>query len=57
MVDEEIAKCNDKSSKLVDERNAAIGKIGNFIHDSCIIDNDEVSLTISYMIDMTSELY
>jgi len=41
MVDEEIAKCNDKSSKLVDERNAAIGKIGNFIHDSCIIDNDE----------------
>lgn len=57
MVDEEIAKCNDKSSKLVDERNAAIGKIGNFIHDSCIIDNDEVSLTISYMIVMTSELY
>ena len=42
MVDEAITQCNEKSNKLIEDRNAAIRKIGNFIHDTCIISNDEV---------------
>ncbi|KAF6017285.1 hypothetical protein EB796_024414 [Bugula neritina] len=41
LIDENIAKCNATASELIVVRTAAISKIGNMLHGSCVISNDE----------------
>ena len=42
-MDEEISKCNVRTAQFIDDRNAALHKIGNLVHHTCVISNDEVS--------------
>ncbi|XP_055327914.1 probable serine--tRNA ligase, cytoplasmic [Paramacrobiotus metropolitanus] len=40
-IDEEIDKCTKKMEELDEKRSAALREIGNLLHDSCIISNNE----------------
>ncbi|XP_067952165.1 serine--tRNA ligase, cytoplasmic-like [Watersipora subatra] len=41
LVDKEISQCNTRTAELIEERNAALNQIGNIVHHSCIISNNE----------------
>ncbi|XP_064633193.1 serine--tRNA ligase, cytoplasmic-like [Lineus longissimus] len=41
LIDEAIVKCNDDRIRLEDERREALIQIGNFVHPSVVVSNDE----------------
>ena len=43
MIDEEVKKNDDALLKHEQERNESLREIGNHLHESCIVSNDEVS--------------
>ena len=52
MVDEEISKCNLRIQVLEQDRLTNLREIGNILHDSVPVSNDEVS-----SVDMFSKLF
>lgn len=42
LVDEAILKCQEEVTKLEKQRNEMVKEIGNLVHDSVVISNDEV---------------
>ena len=45
MIEEGIVKCDDERAECETLRRSALGEIGNLLHDSVIISNDEVGTT------------
>lgn len=42
LVDEKIAACAADRLKRENERDNALKELGNLLHDSCVVSNDEV---------------
>lgn len=45
LVDEKIAECAERRVQLERKRDGALNELGNLLHHSCIISNNEVSLS------------
>ncbi len=42
LIDEAVVQCEEDAKKREFERNEALKEIGNLLHDSVIVSNDEV---------------
>ena len=48
VIDEEVKKNDDALLKHEQERNESLREIGNHLHESCIVSNDEVCIKFIY---------
>jgi len=44
LIEDSIRRCNDERLQCETERSEAMFEIGNLVHDSVIVSNDEVSV-------------
>ena len=47
LIEDSIRRCNDERLQCETERSEAMFEIGNLVHDSVIVSNDEVSVVYS----------